>query len=469
MWPFKRKDPMVKVVRQQRKFAAAAMNNLLNSWTTQSVQIDKDIKAGGAVLRARARDTSQNNVYARKYLNILKTNVVGDQGIRLQCQAVNTNGSLDQVANQKIETAWASFGRSYNCSFSGTQSLIDMQRQFISTLARDGEVLIRKHIGAKTTDRLRMQFLDVGLLDEQHNEDLKGGRRIRMGIEYDANDTMVAVWLTDKTGSRSVRVQRERVPASEVIYKFDPEFANQHRGFSWMAASMVEMHHLAAFQEAAIIAGRVGASNMGFFTQPLPYGSEVADNITVSGDVLMDAEPGTFRKLPAGVDFKMFESKYPSDMVDGFVKRGIKSIASGLNVNYNSLAADPENTSYSTMRQFALEDRDYFRTLQRMVIESFLEPVYLDWLRLNVGRILNADRYAKMTRVRWQPRGWQWVDPTKDAVGMEKKLAARLTAPSILAAEMGLDFEEICQQAKNDQDTLKRYDLLPEETEAANA
>jgi len=465
MWPFKRQKSPEKIVVQQRKFAAAQMTDLLSRWTKQTEQINKDIKEGGAVLRARARDAAKNNDYGKKYLNILRTNVVGEKGIRLQCRALNNNGKPDTVANDKIETGWKEFTKAINCSFDGQQSMIDMQELFITTLAQDGEVLVRIHADSKTTDRLRLQFLDVGLLDEKHNQQLKNGRQIVMGIEYNASGTVIAFHLTDSSGYSK---QRQRVPATEIIHKYRTEFAGQRRGFSWMSAALVELHHLNAFQEAAIIASRIGASSMGFFTEGLGTDFQ-GDDKDPSGDLIFDMEPGTFRKLPMGVDFKSFESKYPSDMVDGFMKRSLKSCAAGLNVSYNSLAADPESTSYGTLRQFALEDRDYFRTLQRLVIESFLEPVYLLWLRLNIGRLLKADRYEKMTRIRWQPRGWLWIDPAKDAIGFEKRLAAGLTAPSFAAAEMGLDFDEVCQQAAVDKEKMQKLGLLPKEMEPANA
>lgn len=465
MWPFSRKNPVEKIVYKQRAFAAAQMNNLLSRWTQQSTEIDKDIKEGGAALRSRAREAAKNNDYAKKYLDILRTNVVGENGIRLQCKAVNANGTPDAVANEKIESAWQDFSRSYNCSFSGRMSLIDMQSLFIATLARDGECLIRMHNNAATDHKLRLQFLDVGLLDEQHNENLKNGRYVKMGIEYDKQGNVIAFHLTD---SAKYRKTRERVPANDIIHVFRQEYPDQHRGFSWMSAALVELHHLGAFMEAAIIASRIGASSMGFFTKSM--GADfVGDGKTDNNEIIMDLEPGTFRSLPDNVDFKSFDSKYPSDMVDGFVKRSLKSIAAGLNVNYNSLAADPESTSYGTLRQFAIEDRDYFRTLQRLLIEQFLEPIYFAWLRQNIGRLLKPERYEKMSKVRWQPRGWLWIDPTKDAVGVEKRLAAGLTAPSIVAAEMGLDFNEVCQQAAADRATMEKYKLLPIATEAQNA
>jgi len=463
MWPFSRKTKAEKVAEKQRKFAAAQYSDLLSRWQSQAVAIDKDIEQGGKALRTRARNAAKNNSYARKYLDILRTQVVGDKGVRLQCRALNRNSQPDMAANEKIELEWADFSRAYHCDFSGRMSLIEMQAMLISSLARDGEVLVRVHQKFQNAHRLAVQFLDVDLLDEQHNETLKNGNKVRMGVEQNKAGLPVAYWLTD---SSSPRKKRQRVSASEILHIYRQEFANQSRGFSWMSSALLQMHHLDSFDEAAIVAARMGAANPGFFTSHLDAdGGLGMDGSNSDGDLIMELSAGNMRRLPPGVDFKKFDIKYPDAMVAEFKKSCQKSLASGLNISFNALASDPESTSYATLRQFALDDRDYFRTLQRLVIDRFLEPLYITWLQLNVGRILNSDAYSKMTRIRWQPRGWSWIDPTKDAVGIEKRLAAGLTAPSIVAAEMGLDFDEVCQQAAADREVMKKYKLLTQEVQ----
>jgi len=462
MWPFKSKAERSAI--KHRKFAAAQYSDVLSRWQRTAVKIDKDIEQGGKALRTRARNAAKNNDYARKYLDVLRTQVVGENGIRLQCRALNANGKPDNAANDKIEEEFRDFARAFNCDFSGRMSLIDMQALLISSMARDGEVLIRIHAKHNNGHRLAVQFLDVDLLDEQHNELLRSGRKIRMGIEYDKAGFPVAYWLTDSAHYQKKRV---RVPASEILHIYRQEFADQSRGFSWMAAALLEMHHLDAFNEAALVAARMGAANPGFFVRNNPDGAEFGgDGKTADGDMVMEVNAGNLRELPAGMSFEQFNIKYPDAMVGEFKKACGKSIASGLNISYNVLFSDPESTSYGTLRAFTIDDRDYFRTLQRLIIDKFLEPVYLQWLQLNVGRILNPDRYQKMTRVRWQSRGWQWFDPLKDSASYKAKLEMGVTAPSIIAAEMGLDFDEVCQQAQIDYEKLKTIKQLTLESEA---
>jgi len=61
----------------RRAYAGAKIDRLTNSWTTSAQSINDDLRVGGKVLRARARDLSINNDYVRKYLSLVTANVVG--------------------------------------------------------------------------------------------------------------------------------------------------------------------------------------------------------------------------------------------------------------------------------------------------------------------------------------------------------------------------------------------------------
>ena len=467
MWPFNRKSPEQKLVSKQRKFAAAELSSLLATWTTVKEEIDTDIKSGGQRLRSRARDAAKNNDYARRYLQLVKTNVVGQNGIRLQVRSKNRKGEMDTVANDKTEAAWKLFSKSVDVT--GRLTIIDLQNMMIEGTARDGEFLAREVFGFPNAFGYAVQVFDPDQLDEQYNQELKNGNTIRLGVEFDKWDRPIAYHLTQREKvSDSYVAQgktRIRIAASEMIHLFRGEFANQSRGFSWMSAALLEMHHLAHFNEAALIRARLGASTMGIFYEE-NYGETQVDWKNYNGDLFNDSEPGSFRRMPAGVRLETFNPEFPGDIVESYVKRALKSIASGLNVGFNSLASDPEATSYSTMRQFALEERDYYRTLQNWMAQSALTRIYGNWLKqalLNRALDLPAMTYDKLLDIRWQPRGWSWVDPVKDATAAEKLLANNLTSPSMLAAEQGRDFDEVCQQIKADRELMVKYQILPKE------
>jgi hypothetical protein len=124
-----------------------------------------------------------------------------------------------------------------------------------------------------------------------------------------------------------------------------------------MATALIHMHHLNKFEEAAVIAARIGASTMGFFTKNTDgngLGGETDDN----GSIINSVEPGQFNELPEGVSLEMFDAKYPHEVFDPFVKRALKAIASGLNVSYPMLASDLSDVNGEIFRSDCLQTFD---------------------------------------------------------------------------------------------------------------
>ena len=140
--PFKKASKPVKQV-QRRQFAGAKLDRLTSSWTTTQQSINADLRNGGKVLRARARDLTINNDYARKYMQMCVSNVVGSNGIGLQVKSKTAKGKLNTKANRQVEQGWKAWSHARNCAWDSRLSFVEMQRLFIETAARDGEVLVR--------------------------------------------------------------------------------------------------------------------------------------------------------------------------------------------------------------------------------------------------------------------------------------------------------------------------------------
>ena len=250
----------------RRQYAAAKIDRLTNSWTTTQQNINKDLQAGGKVLRARARDLSINNDYAKKYLQMVVSNVVGAKGILLQVKSKTNRGKLDQKSNRIVEQAWLQWSKANNCAWDGRSSFVEMQRLFIESAARDGEVLCRI-IHDDSKFGFKLQFLDINRLDENLNKDLGNGAVIRMGIEFDITGKPMAYHLLinpDNVATAAARA--ERVEASNIIHAFMGERPEQIRGATWLASAMTRLQMLGAYEEAELVAARVGASSMIFYT-----------------------------------------------------------------------------------------------------------------------------------------------------------------------------------------------------------
>lgn len=456
---FSRKKPLKK-----RTYAGANQGRLFADFVASSRSADEEIKGALKVLRNRCRDLTRNNAYARRFISLAKANTVGDRGVTLQVKARNDNGAMDNLGNDQIEIAWKRWGRMGQCTVDGRMSWVDAQRLFIENLVRDGEVLVRL-VRYPNDFRFALEFIESDLLDEEYNAQLPNGNRIRMGVELDSFNRPIAYHLfTAHPGDNSTMWMGKaynRVPADRMIHAFLPERAMQTRGAPWMAPVISDLKMLNGYREAELVAARVGASKMGFFTSATGDGFTADD--TDNKVPIMEAEPGTFHQLPEGVQFQQFDPTHPTSAFADFEKAILRGIASGLGVSYTSLANDLEGVSYSSIRQGALEDRDQWKIVQDFLIQHFVEPVYRAFLMsIMENSVINIppsrfDKFAEATVFR--ARGFQWVDPLKEMNASVVGLQNGLLSMQDIANQQGRDVEEIFDQIQAEKEMAARYGL----------
>ena len=424
----------------------------------------------------RSRDLCANNDYAKKFLKMVKANVIGPQGIKLQCQFMGSNGKPDLNDQLLVETQWKTWGKKRNCSTSKKLSWVDVQNLVIETVARDGEVLIQKIRRKRDGFFLKLRVMECDHLDVNHNEVLSAGRRIVMGVELDQYDEPIAYWLTNVHPGdygRGLRVKRNRVPASDIIHLFITERPGQVRGIPWMHSAIRRLNMLGGYEEAELIAARVGASKMGFYTSGDGDGY-TADDVEVDGTspnqeyddgvLVKNAEPGTFEQLPDGMGFTPFDPQHPTAAFADFTKAVLRGASSGLNVAYNTLANDLEGVNFSSIRSGVLEEREQWRSIQNWLSSSLHDDLYPEWLELeNTGGVLSmlpADKIkTKFSEIAWQPRGWQWVDPAKDVKSNAEEYDLGTTSLTEIAAAKGKDLNDIFKQRRADLDLAATYGL----------
>ena len=335
-------------------YSGAKVSRLTSDWVTTFVTADADVRWAMVTLRSRARDLTQNNDYARKYVNMTVANVVGSEGFKLHARAQDDNGRSDEMANRILEAAFADFSKAANCDVSGKLTFRGLQELAVRTLVRDGEVFIRIVKNRKYAHGMALQVIEPDYVDERKNETLRNGNIVRMGVELDEWRRPVAYWLRQvnaETELTTTMVTGEavRIPAAEIIHVYDMERANQTRGVTWFAASIMRLKMLTGFEEASLVNARASAAKMGFFKSEL--GNEfTGDTKDADGNTITYAQPGSFSQLPPGMDFIPYDPKYPSDQHEPFVKSILRGIASGLGCSYNTLANDLEGVNYSSIR-----------------------------------------------------------------------------------------------------------------------
>ena len=127
---------------------------------------------------------------------MLVTNVIGPNGIRIASKARNDNGELDLQGNAEVETAFAEWGQVGSCTLNGMHSFLDCQKLFVSSVARDGEALIRTVRSNENRFGFAIQFLEADHLDENYSvQNEETGNSIKMGVEVNKFGKPIAYYL----------------------------------------------------------------------------------------------------------------------------------------------------------------------------------------------------------------------------------------------------------------------------------
>ena len=447
-------------------FSGASQNRLLNNFVLTSKSADSEIRPSLRVLRNRSRDLARNNAYARRYINVYTDNIVGSKGVHLQVRSRDPNGRLDSFANNLIERRWKEWG--YNCTADGKLSWIDCQRLFAETYARDGEVLIRLIRNFDNPNKFAIEFIESDFLDHDLNLQLTNGNQVRMGVEINKFGKPVNYHLLkvhpndDLVVSDYVGAKYNVVPAEEIIHYYHQERPHQTRGIPPLSACLRDLKMLDGYMEAELVAARVGASKMGFFKSNDGDSYTGEDKIDTNNPVMF-AEAGTFEQLPTGTEFQSFDPQHPTTAFKDFTKSIIRSIASSLNVSYCTLANDLESVNYSSIRQGALEERNYFQCEQYRMIRNFHDMVYSKWLEMTLLTDLLGglppSKLPKFNNPIWRARGWQWIDPKKEDEAFKIGVENGFLSHQDVQAGYGRDVEDVFSQIQSDKELAEKFGI----------
>ncbi len=440
---------------RRRSIDAGTIARLTQSFSGSTLSIDREIYDRLETVRARSRDLSYNNDYMRKFLALCRTNIVGPNGFALQVRAKFPDGKADKTGNDAVENAFWRWARRGACEVSGKYSFTQLCQLAAMAVARDGEALLRKaYVGPFG---FRLQLVDIDRLAIRKNEQLAGGAVIKMGVELSALGEPVAYHLTRRHPSDSfvssyTNADIERVPAADIYHIGIFERPEQTRCLPWAVSAILRLEHLGAYEEAAVIASRYGAAKMAYWTQGDANGESYADSTDDTGQLFTDFEPGEIRIAPNGAKLEAIDWKYPHEQYDAFVKACVRGISAGIGVAYSSISNDLSEVNYSSIRSGVIDERDGWMTMQGWFIESLLEPVFADWLRMALasgqvrtssGGLITAEKFDKFNVPEWRGRRWQWVDPKNDIDAAIAAVKEGLRSRREIAAEQGRDLDAV--------------------------
>lgn len=459
-----------------RMYGGARMTNTtLGFGSGGSTSADAELATSLPRLRARSRQMLRDSAYAKRAQAVVVNNVVGS-GVGMQAQVSTVRGNLNAGINDGIERAWSAWAAADSCHTGGTLHFHDMERLLLGEVFAAGRVLVRKHYRAFgrgavplsleviESERLADEMVDVGSLIGVAGE-------VRMGVEVDQFQRPLAYWIRrshpgDTRAYVAEGARYERVPAADI---FDLRVVNrwpQTAGEPWMHAVLRKLDDLNEYSQHEVTAARASAAYFGTISQDPDTEPE---KVAADGTPEMNIEPLTVLQMNAGEKFDFHSPNRPNSALDGFMRAMLREIAAGCGTSYESLSRDYSQSNYSSSRLSLIDDRDLWRTLQQWWLRSFRLPLHQLWLQqavlANAVTGLTRSAYAvdprKFEAVTFKPRGWSWIDPTKEVNAYKEAIKAGFTTITDVIAQTagGLDIEDVIATRRRELDLLDAAEI----------
>jgi lambda family phage portal protein len=466
-----------------RMYSAARASRLAGDWITSDTSADSELSSSLRQLRARSRALCRDVSHARRAKTLVVNNVIGT-GIGMQAQVGKTREGFNDRVNDEIEEVWAEWSCAEYCHTGGKLDFSMLERLLMAQVFEAGEVIIRKHY--RPFGRSRIPFALEVIEAERIADDyvglpnLRNGKNeIRLGVEMDEFHRPVAYYLRRRHlnelqfAVHSVPDEVERVPADQIIHLAIGDRWPQTRGEPWMSAVIRTIKDISGYVEAEITRARIQASTPWTIETPessTSFGTEQAD-----GSVEMTVEPGVAKRLNPGEKMSAPGTNSPNPAAEPFLRVLLRDFSVGSNTNYASVTGDYSQSNYSSSRLALLDDRDMWRAFQAWFIASFRTPIHREWLQQAVMseafKTFSVDSWAfnrrKFESVRFRPRGWGWVDPTKEVEAFKEAVRCGFMTLQDVVSQSGADIEEIFEQRAKEVKLAEESDLVLD-TDPAN-
>ena len=434
-WTKSEKKPVVTRYNaeiQKRNYEAGSKSNRLSGWKTNPTDSNASAAMSLPLMRDRSRDLVRNNPHAARIVQSIASHTVGF-------------GIIGEIQNNdKLEQIWQAWAESTDCDADGKHDLFGLQRLVMRCVVESGECLIRK-IPTKIirTDKgvsipLQLKVLEPDYLDDAKHGVLKTGGLIVRGIEFDATGKLVAYHLLSahKGNAFGLKLQSNRVIASDIIHVFRVDRAGQARGVPWLAPIMVKLRELDIFQDALLKRQQLANLFAGFLYDEHPQ--EASDEIS---EEVPDLSPGTVFALKTGRRIEFSEP--PAANSGDFVRETLRDIAAGVGITYEELTNDLSQVNFSSARiGFNSMFRNVDQWQWQMMIPTFCNDVGKAFLNAAALASINTNNAV----FSWTPPARTLVDPTREIPAMIKAIRAGLKSYPEAMRELGMNSKKVLKE-----------------------
>lgn len=467
----------------KRAYLAAKTTGPNKNWRASSGTADAEIRIGSKKVRDRIRDLGRNSPYIAGAKRRYVANTVGE-GNYPQSKVRNPDGlGLNTQVTRKIEDnfmLWAA-----DCGING-DSLSDIQSTALDNFLQDGEAIIIKSV---VDGRLKLQIIEPEQLNEMIDGPLPGENMGIKGVEIDKYGRPVAYHIYDANPGEWFlsSMQSRRVDAKSVCHVFRRERATQHRGISRFASVVMQMFDIGEYTDATMILAKIATAYGVFIETPNAEDWMQGGNTATSTDSdnsnqrEISLRSGAINILQPGEKPHFSKPEQPGPVYESFVRANLRAASVGTGMSYSAFSGDYSQGNFSSERQAMLLEKALFRMDCGLFDRKFNEPVFCEWLDLEVlsGRISLPgywSRRAEYQRVKFSRPRQEYINPLQEISAFEKEVLLGTRSRTEIIEDRGADTDDVFNSLSEEKKqmgalaiTESPMSAVIEETEGATA
>lgn len=414
--------------KMNRTYDAASVDNFTSDFKGTYGSANTEMLPNKFSIRARARTLAKDTVHGKAMMRVYADNVVGDDPFELEMEVgkFNADGSFveEKDTNTAIETAWKRFIRSENFTVRKNMDFMQAMRIVEMSRAREGSVVCRLHpeypfnefgfaVDFLEEDRLQEQYLGISPQDGRFG----GGNPIRASIEYHPRyNFALAYWLLNRhPGETYAQTQvfqdgrgkgfREQVPADQIIHFNNlRNRAEQDIGMTELDATVLPLWRIHQYDKSLTLSSIASASKPWWIEEKLATGQELpseirelVENYKLNGGVggggtsaqsgggtpVQVIRPGSREKLPAGMELKQADPKFPIEAAHEFRNDNLRDVSAGTFGSFQQLSGEYQSLGFIAGLMSQLAFNRNVRVRQKTLAED-LRSLFRNWLRSSI-------------------------------------------------------------------------------------
>lgn len=427
--------------------------------TSQNALVQKSAIA----IRTQVRHMARNHDLARGALRSLVNNVAGANGIGIEPQPRNPDGTINQEYAKALGEAY----RDWCLKPEVTQqfTFARLQRSLVRSWIRDGEVFgqfvegVRGDLQHGTRVPLSLECFESDMVPFDLND---SSRKIAQGIERNTWGRPTALHVIKHDPWRVTPLysaETKRIPWDRVVQIASLDHLGQMRGISEFASVITRLEDIKDYEESERVAAKIAAMLTGYVKRGSP---DMFDADSTEEPREMNFEAGMIiDDLAPGEEIGLLDSKRPNTNLIHFRQGQLQAVAAGIGGSNSTISKNYSGT-YSAQRQELVEQWINYAVLVDEFVGAFLAPVWSRFVRMAdlSGVVRCPNGVSAPDNALFVAQSMPWIDPLKEALASEALVKAGFASEQEIIRRRGANPIDVLDQIKTWRDECEDRSLV---------